>query len=94
MIDDHAVRPVEQLAGEKATSTAGSSASDGATPMTELPKATLGQVELTALVAKAMAERGMSQNQVCGQLALSPVYFSMWLRQRQARATPPAPWPV
>ena len=59
---------------------------DGKTQyMAELPEATVSDEDFesfTERVHETLRERGMSQNSVCSQLALSPVYFSIWLRQR------------
>jgi hypothetical protein len=58
-------------------------------PMTCLPPSTIPTKELIALVQRAMTERNVTQNRLCGKLCLSPVYFSMWLREKQVRAAAP-----
>jgi len=54
--------------------------------VTELPEPTRSQTEIIRLVLEAMEERGVNQTFICGRLALSPVYFSMWLKEKQMPA--------
>ena len=46
----------------------------------ELPAPTGEAEDLAQQVLDMITERQMSQTAVCGQLALSPVYFSIWLK--------------
>ena len=46
----------------------------------ELPEPTVAYEDLTVQCAEALRVRGMSQTAVCAALALSPVYFSIWLK--------------
>lgn len=48
--------------------------------LVELPNPTLPAEELASRMLEALSERGLSQTAVCGLLALSPVYFSIWLK--------------
>ena len=50
--------------------------------LAELPPPSLPVETLTSKMMAMLQERGMSQTSVCSQLALSPVYFSIWLKGR------------
>ena len=61
--------------------------------LAELPEATVRDEDFETLaerVHETLRARGLSQNSVCAQLALSPVYFSIWLRQRPVSARLPS----
>lgn len=72
---------------EGTTSTVTESETGGHELMTCLPPPTKTNKELIALVQRAMVERKVNQSDICSLLSLSPVHFSMWLHEKQARAT-------
>lgn len=50
--------------------------------LNELPEPTVAYDELMVQMAEALRSRSMSQSAVCSVLALSPVYFSIWLKNK------------
>ncbi len=48
-----------------------------------LPEPGIDAQELIPQVLDAMKDRGFNQAAVCSRLSISPVYFSLWLRNKQ-----------